>query len=189
MEDKAISSGSTGGRMFYGWWIVILGALIQAVGAGILVHSFTIFFLPLKRDLAVSSAAISLLFGAARLEGGVEGPIVGYLIDRFGPRIMILVGTALAGVGLILLSAVDSFWSFFFVYIFIVSLGFNAGSFHPVYAVVNNWFIRKRGVGFAVTGAASSVGGMVMAPLLSYLILSYGWRTGAVIAGVIMLVV
>ena len=176
-------------RVFYGWWLLFLCSLVIAAGSGILYHGFTVFFLPLKRDLAVSSAAISLLYGAARLEGGAEGPLVGYLIDRFGPRIMILVGTALAGVGLILLSAVDSFWSFFFVYIFIVSLGFNAGSFHPVYAVVNNWFIRNRGVGFAVTGAASSVGGMVMAPLLSYLILGYGWRTGAVIAGVIMLVV
>ena len=166
-------------RVFYGWWLLFLCSLVVAAGSGILYHGFTVFFLPLKRDLAVSSAAISLLYGAARLEGGAEGPLVGYLIDRFGPRIMILVGTALAGVGLILLSAVDSFWSFFFVYIFIVSLGFNAGSFHPVYAVVNNWFIRSRGVGFAVTGAASSVGGMVMAPLLSYLILSYGWRTGA----------
>ncbi len=176
-------------RVFYGWWLLFLCSLVVAAGSGILYHGFTVFFLPLKRDLAVSSAAISLLYGAARLEGGAEGPLVGYLIDRFGPRIMILVGTALAGVGLILLSAVDSFWSFFFVYIFIVSLGFNAGSFHPVYAVVNNWFIRSRGVGFAVTGAASSVGGMVMAPLLSYLILSYGWRTGAVIAGVILLAV
>ena len=176
-------------RVFYGWWLLFLCSLVVAAGSGILYHGFTVFFLPLKRDLGVSSAAISLLYGAARLEGGAEGPLVGYLIDRFGPRIMILVGTVLAGVGLILLSAVDSFWSFFFVYIFIVSLGFNAGSFHPVYAVVNNWFIRNRGVGFAVTGAASSVGGMVMAPLLSYLILGYGWRTGAVIAGVIMLVV
>lgn len=176
-------------RVFYGWWLLLLCSLVIAVGSGILYHGFTVFFLPLKRDLAVSSAAISLLYGAARLEGGAEGPLVGYLIDRFGPRVLILVGAALAGVGLILLSTVDSFWSFFFVYIFIISLGFNAGFFHPVYALVNNWFIRHRGMGFAVTGAASSIGGMVMAPLLSYLILSYGWRTGAVIAGLIMLIV
>ena len=72
--------------MFYGWWVIILGTLINAVGMGILYQSFTVFFLPLKRDLGVSSAAISLLYGAARLEGGIEGPIVGHLIDRFGPR-------------------------------------------------------------------------------------------------------
>jgi MFS family permease len=173
--------------LFYGWWILILGSLIIAVGSGILYHGFAVFFLPLKRDLAVSSASISLLYGAARLEGGAEGPLVGYLIDRFGPRALMLVGTVLAGVGLILISMVESFWAFFFIYVFIVSLGFNAGFFHPVYAVVNSWFIRHRALGFAATGAASSIGGMVMAPFLAYLILGYGWRTGAVIAGLIML--
>ena len=176
-------------RVFYGWWIVLLGSLMIVVGGGILIHGFTVFFLPLKRDLAVSSAAISLLYGAARLEGGAEGPLVGYLVDRWGPRAMMLTGAILAGTGFILLSLVQTFWQFFFVYIFIISLGFNAGFFHPVYAAVNNWFIRRRGIGFALTGVAASVGGMIMAPLLSYLILSFGWRTGAVIAGMIILFV
>ena len=173
--------------IFYGWWLLILGSLILAVGSGVLYHGFTVFFLPLKRDLALSSAAVSLLYGAARLEGGVEGPLVGYLIDRFGPRMVIIGGAAMAGLGLILLSMVDSFLSFFFIYIFIVSLGYNAGFFHPIYAMVNSWFIRHRGFGFSAVGAAGSIGGMVMTPLLSYLILDFGWRLGAVIGGIIIL--
>lgn len=175
--------------IFYGWYIVFFGSLIVAVGSGILYHGFTVFFLPLKRDLAVSSAAISLLYGAARLEGGAEGPLVGYLIDRFGPRVLILAGVTLAGLGLIFLSTVHTFWSFFFIYIFVVAFGFNAGFFHPVYAAINNWFIRRRGIGFGVIGASSSIGGMVMAPLLSYLILNFGWRTAAVLAGVLIILV
>ncbi len=176
-------------RMYYGWWIVILGSLINVFGIGILYQSFTIFFLPLKRDLAVSSAAISLLYGAARLEGGIEGPVVGYLISRFGCRTMIFAGASMAGIGLILLSTTHSFWPFFFVYVFIVSLGSNAGFYHPISTAVNNWFIRRRGVGFAAITASGGIGGMIMAPLLSYLILTYGWRTGAVAAGVIILLV
>ena len=132
-------------RLYYGWWIVILGSLINIVGGGILYHSFTIFFLPLKRDFAVSSAAVSLLYGAARLEGGIEGPIVGHLIDRFGSRAIIMAGAAMAGIGLILTAATHSFWPFFFIYVFIVSLGSNAGFFHPLSTAINNWFIRHRG--------------------------------------------
>lgn len=177
------------GKIFYGWYIIFFGALIIAVGSGILYHGFTVFFLPLKRDLAVSSAAISLLYGAARLEGGAEGPLVGYLIDRFGPRALILCGVTLSGLGLILLSTVHSFLGFFLIYIFIVSLGFNAGFFHPVYAAINSWFIRRRGVGFAIIGSASSIGGMLMAPFLSYLILNFGWRTSAILAGTLILAV
>jgi len=60
-------------------------------------QAFTVFFLPLKTDLAVSSAAVSLLYGAARLEGGFDGALVGYLISRFGPRAVIIVGVCMSG--------------------------------------------------------------------------------------------
>jgi MFS family permease len=178
-----------GGRIFYGWWILVLGSILTAVGMGILYQGFSVFFLPLKRDLALSSAAVSLLYAAARLEGGAEGPLIGYLIGRFGPRAVILFGASLAGVGFILLSTVQSFLGFFLIYIFVVALGNNAGFYHPVSAAVNAWFIRRRGVGFAVISAASNIGGMIIAPILSYLILSYGWRTGAVISGIAILAV
>jgi len=180
---------SMASRVFYGWWIILLGSLIQAVGTGILYHSFTVFFLPLKRDLNVSSAAISLIYGAARLEGGLEGPIVGHLIDRFGPRMVVIFGAGLAGIGLILLSTVHTYWAFFFIFIFVVSLGYNAGFFHPISTAVNSWFIRRRAVGFSIISASGSIGGMVMAPLLSYFILNYGWRTGSIIAGFLILAI
>lgn len=179
----------TGGRVFYGWRIVFLGSLISAVGAGIMYHSFTVFFLPLKRDLGVSSAAISLLYGASRIEGGIEGPIVGRLIDRFGPRAVILGGATLAGVGFLLLATAHSFLAFFLIYVLVVSLGYNAGFFSPVSAAVNNWFIRRRGTGFGIISAGSGIGGMVMAPLLSYLALNFGWRSAAVVAGLLILAV
>jgi sugar phosphate permease len=178
-----------GSRLFYGWWILLLGAVINGIGSGIAYHSFTVFFLPLKRDLEVSSAAISLLYGAARLEGGFEGPLVGYLIDRFGFRKMIIIGSALAGLGLILLSLVESFFTFFLVYVFIIALGSNAGFFHPISTGVNKWFIRHRGLGFSVITASGSVGGMIMAPVLSFIILNYGWRNGALFAGLLILAI
>lgn len=177
------------GPIFYGWWILLMGALINGVGTGIIYHSMSVFFLPLKRDLEVSSAAISLLYGAARLEGGFEGPLVGYLINRFGYRNVIIIGSAVAGIGMILLSTVHSFLSFFFVYVFVVALGSNAGFFHPVSTAVNQWFIRHRGLGFSVITASGSIGGMIMAPLLSFIILNYGWRNGAVVAGLIILAI
>ena len=166
-----------------------MGALINGVGTGITYHSMSVFFLPLKRDLGVSSAAISLLYGAARLEGGFEGPLVGYLIDRFGSRKLILIGSTFAGFGLILLTTVHSFLTFFLVYVFIVALGSNAGFFHPVSTAVNQWFIRHRGLGFSVITASGSIGGMIMAPLLSFIILNYGWRNGAAVAGLMILAI
>jgi sugar phosphate permease len=152
-------------------------------------HSFTVFFLPLKRDLGASSAAISLLYGSARLEGGIDGTLYGYLIDRVGSRKMIMIGASLAGIGLILLSTVHSFLSFFLIYVFVVMVGSNAGFYHPVSTAVNKWFIRHRGLGFSVITASGAIGGMIMAPLLSYIILTHGWRSGAICAGLMILII
>ncbi len=174
-------------EIFYGWWILILASLINGIGGGIMYHSFTVFFLPVKRDLAVTSAAISLLYGAARLEGGIDGPIYGYLIDRFGPRRMILIGASLAGAGFFLLTTVQSYLGFFLIYLLTISVGMNSGFYHPVSAAINRWFIRKRGIAFSVITASASFGGMIMAPLLSYLILTFGWRWGSFAAGVFIL--
>jgi sugar phosphate permease len=180
---------SAGSRVYYGWWILLLGSLIQGIGGGVMYHSFTVFFLPLKRDLGASSAAISLLYGSARLEGGIDGTLYGYLIDRFGSRKMIMIGASLAGVGLILLSTVHSFLSFFLIYVFVVMVGSNAGFYHPVSTAVNKWFIRHRGLGFSVITASGAIGGMIMAPLLSYIMLTHGWRSGAICAGLMILAI
>jgi sugar phosphate permease len=180
---------SAGSRVYYGWWILLLGSLIQGIGGGVMYHSFTVFFLPLKRDLGASSAAISLLYGSARLEGGIDGTLYGYLIDRFGSRKMIMIGASLAGIGLILLSTVHSFLSFFLIYVFVVMVGSNAGFYHPVSTAVNKWFIRHRGLGFSVITASGAIGGMIMAPLLSYIMLTHGWRSGAICAGLMILAI
>jgi sugar phosphate permease len=196
MEEDSVSSSKTqslfqrmGSRVFYGWWIVVLGSLINGIGLGIIYHSVTIFFLPLKRDLGVSSAAISLLYGAARLEGGFDGPVVGYLVHRFGSRRLIMIGAILAGIGFIILSTVHDFITFLLIYVLLISFGNNAGFFHPVTTAVNKWFIRKRGISFSIVSASGNIGGMVMAPVLSYIILNFGWRYGAVFAGSMIMLV
>lgn len=182
-------SGPRNEPIFFGCWIVVLGAVINAVGGGIFGHGFTLFFLPLKTEFQVSSAAVSLLYAASRLEGGFDSIAVGYLIGRFGPRAVIIAGVSMAGGGLILLSMVPTYWTFFFTYLCLVSIGYNAGFFHPVTALVNTWFVRHRGVAFSWVSASANAGGMVIAPLLSVIIQTLGWRAGAVTAGIAILAI
>ena len=145
--------GRSGPPLFPGWRFLLLGCIIYVVGGGIFLHALPVFFLPLKTDFGVSSATISLLYAAARLEGGFEGPLIGYLISRFGPRAVIIAGACMSGGGLFLLTLAPGFWSFFFIYIGVVSLGYNAGFYHPISTMMNSWFIRYRGVAFAWLGA------------------------------------
>jgi MFS family permease len=181
--------GRAGDGVFFGWRIVAMGALINSVGTGILYYAFSVFFLPLKHEFQASSAAISLFYAAGRLEGGLEGPLVGYLISRYGARAVIILGVSMAGGGLILLSFAPGYWSFFLAYICIVAIGQNAGFSHPICTMVNSWFIRHRGAGISWVTASGSAGGMLFAPLLAALIHQFGWRVGARAAGAFILAI
>jgi len=172
------------GKLYYGWRIIGLSMIVNAVGGGIYLYGFAIFFLPITRDLNLSRAATSLVFSLSRAEGALEGPLAGWLVDRFGPKYLLFVGAFFTGLGYILLSQIDSFAGFIIVYLGIISLAFNGGFSHTILAAVNTWFIRRRGLAMSTVISAFSLGGAILAPLLSFLILEFGWRTTSIIAGV-----
>jgi MFS family permease len=152
-------------------------------------YGFTVFFLPLSQDLGLSRAATSLAFSLARVEGAIEGPFVGYLIDRFGPRPLILLATLMTGMGYILFAWVDSYTSFLIVYLGIISLSFAPGFVHAPMAVGNTWFIRWRARAMTVISSAVPVGGMLISPLLAMAVQTWGWRWGAILAGALFLLI
>ena len=175
-----------GGGIFYGWWIVAATCVVNAMGGGVYFYGFSVFFLPIKQALNLSSASTSLIFSLSRAEGAVEGPLAGYLIDRYGPRRMLTVGSLIVAVGYILLSRVNSFATFLIVYLGIVSLAFNAAFSGSTMAVVNNWFVRRKGLAMAISIAAFSLGGSIIAPLLAFGIHHLGWRTTLILSGVFL---
>ncbi|HEY6368020.1 MAG TPA: MFS transporter [Candidatus Binatia bacterium] len=169
--------------------MVGLVSAIRILGGGLHNYGFTVFFLPLSQDLGLSRAATSLAFSLARAEGAIEGPFVGYLIDRFGPRPMILVATISCGLGYILLSTVDSYPMFLVVYLGIISLSFTPGFVHAPMAVGNTWFIRWRARAMTVISSAVPIGGTLLTPLLAMAVQAWGWRSGAIIAGTLFLLI
>ena len=173
-------------KVFYGWWVVAATCAVNAIGGGVYFYGFSVFFLPIKTALNLSSASTSLIFSLSRAEGAVEGPIAGYLIDKFGPRIMLTIGAFIVAIGYILLSQVNSFLWFLTIYLGIVSLAFNATFSGSTMAVVNNWFIRRKGLAMAISIAAYSLGGSIIAPLLAFGIHHLGWRTTMALSGIML---
>ncbi|MBI2997049.1 MAG: MFS transporter, partial [Deltaproteobacteria bacterium] len=102
-------------RLYYGWRMIALGAAIRILGGGLHIYGFTVFFLPISHDLGLSRAATSLGFSLARAGGAIEGPLAGYMIDRFGPRPIMLIGVVMTGVGYVLFSGVNSYLTFLLV--------------------------------------------------------------------------
>jgi len=176
-------------RIFYGWRMVGLVSLIRIVGGGLHQFGFTVFFLPISQDLGLSRAATSLAFSLSRAQGAIEAPLVGHLIDRYGPRPIIVTAVFLAGVGYILLSWVYSYASFLTVYLGVICLAFVAGFVHSPLVVANNWFIRQRARAMTVISAAVPVGGALISPLLAVGVASIGWRWAAFASGCIFLAV
>ena len=175
------------GRIFYGWWIVAIGCVFDAVKGGTYNTGFTLYFLPVLEEMNLSRAATSLPFSLAKLESSLAGPVAGYLIDRFDVRVMLVLGTVLAGLGFVLLSFTHSYLLFLIVFIGPVTTGFQLGFNHAALAAVNHWFRKKRGFAMAVVQTGQSIGGVVILPLVAFLVLTFGWRAAALASGVVVL--
>jgi MFS family permease len=174
-------------KIFYGWWIIIASSIMTTYNGGVLFYGFTAFFTPILNEFGWTRAATSFAFSLQRLEGGIAAPIVGYFIDRLGPRKMSLFAVTIFGLGFVLLSRVHSLLAFYVSFV-IVSIGHSSGFYAVGATTVANWFVRKRGkaMGF-VTGGVCLAGTMV--PILVWLINRYGWRQSLVIAGLGMWII
>jgi sugar phosphate permease len=175
--------------LFYGWWMVAVGCGIRMLGGGFHLYGFTVFFLPITQELGLSRAATSLVFSLARAEGAIEGPLAGYLIDRLGPRPMMLAGVILSGIGYMRLATIESYSGFVIVYLGVISLSFSAGFMHSPMVLANTWFIRRRALAMTLVSSAIGIGGTLITPLLAISVHMWGWRWGAFLSGVGLILV
>ena len=179
--------------LFYGWYVVAAAAAINVYGAGVWFYGFPIFFKVLLDEFGWSAAAGAAVISLSRLEGGLEGPIIGWAVDKFGPRRMAVIGAVIAGTGFMLMSRVTSldigpvhlsaFVIFVLLYAGWMSIGYNTGFGHASQAAVNAWFIKKRSRAFAVFSLGAGGSGLTVFAL-GWVVNGYGWRTAAFLAGV-----
>ncbi len=183
------SPPSSDGSAFHGWRYAAIASTMNFLAAGLYGRGFSVYFLPLARDLSLSHTATSLIFGFATLEGGVQAPIAGYLIDKYGPRIMTMIGATLAGIGFILLPLANDLISFVLIYVGIIALGINFGFHNSAGAIVNAWFVRRRGLAFGIISVGIALGGGVMTPIIAAIVLEWGWRWAVTLSGLTILLV
>ncbi|MFH1485180.1 MAG: MFS transporter [Chloroflexota bacterium] len=176
-------------KVFYGWRVVAVCGVLNALGGGIHFYGFTVFFLPISQDLGISRAATSLVFSLSRAEGAFEGPIAGFFVDRRGPRLVLIVGTLVMGVGYLILSQVQSYLGFLLVYMVLIAMGYGAAFQQATMAAVNNWFVRRRALAMSVVISAFGLGGAIVSPMLSAGVQQLGWRSTAFIAGLVIIAI
>ncbi len=169
--------------MFFGWWIVIVGGIINLWGMGFQVYGFSVLFKPLSAELGFSRAVTAVAAGIGRLEGGFEAAAAGWLTDKFGPRWVMFFGLFVFGLGLVLMHFVNSLWTFYVVWGVIVGTGMNLGLTAPVDKAIANWFVKKRGKAVSIRWMFSGAASVVMVPLATWFVTNLGWRMACVIVG------
>jgi MFS family permease len=100
---------------------------------------------------------------------------------------MMVLGTALAGLGFVLLAFTHSYFFFLLVFMGLLTLGFQAGFNHATMAAVNHWFHKKRGLAMSIVQTGQAIGGVVIFPLVAIAVLNLGWRYAAFLSGIVVL--
>ena len=175
-------------KIFYGWWIVLVSLIADGMKHGTFNRGFTVFYIPVEQDLGFSRTMMGLAEGLGRMMGGIQGPLMGYCTDRFGPRVMLAFGGLMSGLGFILLGYTGSYWYFLVIFVGFLSVGFRSGYNNASIAAVNNWFRRRRGLAMSVVSMGNGLGGAA-APLVGLLIFTIGWRSSCVALGIAILAV
>ena len=163
---------------------MLAAAGMQWYGAGVWFYGSSVVFKAILNDFGWARAVTAGAFSLARLEGGLEGPFVGWLIDRVGPRTMAIFGAVIAGLGYMLLSKMNSLVMLYVLFGVVIAFGYNAGFSHAATAAVANWFIKKRGRALGLYTLGAGVGGATIVPLIGWLISQYDWRTTVAIIGI-----
>ncbi|MGH7805499.1 MAG: MFS transporter, partial [Candidatus Binatia bacterium] len=157
---------------FYGWRIVAVSFITHFLTVGTVFYSFGVFFHPLAEEFRWTRAEVSWGFSLAAIVGAVYGPILGRLVDRWGPRPIQLFGVVMLAVGFAVFSRIHSLAQFYLCMGLLVALG--ASALGPVSSntAVARWFVRRRGRALGIATAGISMGGVVFVPLTQELIVT-----------------
>jgi sugar phosphate permease len=156
-------------RIYYGWRLVPVAGLVMLISTTPMFHAMGLWFVAMESTFGWSRTQLSLAFAFTRIEGGILGPIEGYLVDRLGTRRLVLIGLIIMGTGWLLFSQVRSLWMFYLAYV-VIALGSGLGSWLPLTTMLNNWFNRRRASAMGWASASSRLGTLLLIPAIAWAI-------------------
>lgn len=176
----------SGPRLFFGWWSVLFIGVISGLGHGFNTYGISVFFKPIAAELELNRAFTSLAAGIGRLEGGITSPLVGWLSDKFGPKWIVIIGICVTGAGMVFMNYITEVWQYYVAWGAMIGLGLNIGLTVACDKMINDWFIRRRGLAQGIKFAIIGIFGIVVLQIITLLIDTQGWRFTCLLWGIIM---
>ncbi len=175
--------------IFFGWAIVGALGLTTIVSYGTTAYAFGVLLAPIAEDRGWSRAALSGAYALGILVAGLLGIPIGRLVDRFGGRVLMSAGSALGGIVLVSLSAVQDARDFGLLWGIGLGLA-TALTFYPVsFTIVANWFEHRRGAALAWLTTLGGLASPIFIPVTGWIVAHFGWRESLLILGLTQIVV
>lgn len=170
------------GRVYYGWVIAGTLAVTETISWGVLYYAFSVFLVPMQRELGWSPAVLAGAFSLALLVSGLAAPLVGRWVDRQGGRILMTGGSILGSLLLLAWSrvGVDHVPLYYLIWAGL-GLAMAATLYEPAFAVVTAWFERGRGRALLLLTLVAGFASTIFLPVATWLVAALGWR-GALVA-------
>jgi sugar phosphate permease len=172
---------------FYGWVIVAVTAIVVLLTAGVR-SAPGAFLLTMTDEPGWSTASVSFAAAAGLVVFGFAGPLSGWLMGRIGVKNVVLLSLAMTGVALLATSLVREIWQLALLFGLLSGLGTGLVASVLGPTVATRWFIKDRGLVVGIFGGSTSAGQLLFFPFLTALSVTVGWRVGAVVLGLIALV-
>ena len=168
---------------FYGWVVVIV-FLISGIAFYGVRFSYGVFFKSIENEFNLTRAATSSIFSVSMLFTGIFAFLMGWALDRYGPRVVLLLMGLFTGLGLLTTGLTNSLWQLYITYGLLLAVGIG-----PVFVVsmstVSRWFDKKRGLAAGIASTGVGLGPLIMAPSATYLLINFSWRIAFIIIGLI----
>ena len=188
MMDPGRPEAAGRGRVFHGWRMALLAALVMTVATVLLFDAVSVWAMPVLEEFRWRSVQLGLALTLARLAGVAE-PLVGYMTDRFAPRRVVLTGICVLAAGFALFGLIQSLWSFYAAFLIMVAGSLMCG-FIPLTVLVSRWFVRRRATAIAVLTTAPTLGAIGLVPAVAWGMSAAEWREIVfVMAGVVLITV
>jgi MFS family permease len=172
------TSSDAGARRgwYYGWNIVAVSVLSTILVNGLAGNSFSLFLHDWSAELHCPISSLLLGMSIMGISIAFVGPFAGVMADKYSIRLVFGIGLAAITFMCIAMSFITAVWQIQVLYALVLPIAVSFGALIPANAVISRWFVRRLGLAMGLAAFGVSMAGVVLPPIIAWLLPLVGWR-------------